>query len=239
MNRARKTGILGGTFDPVHLGHLRAAEEAAEALGLDELVFIPSATPPHRPNAPRASAEDRLEMARLAVAGRPGFSVSGLEVARGGASYSVETLAALEQERPGEERWFLVGTDAFLDIHAWRDWARLFSLAHFAVMTRPGPDPELAGLGAVERYMKDRLAKAKIFVPAKDEGWTHVETGRRLVFTPIRSLDISATLVRSLLAENRSVRYLVPDAVLDYIEHRKLYGKSPGSRERQKGIHPD
>ncbi len=225
MDQSSKIGILGGTFDPVHLGHLRAAEESAELLGLDEVVFIPSATPPHRPSAPRASGAQRLEMARLAVEGRRGFSVSGLEVERGGASFSVETLGQFERERPGGERWFLVGTDAFLEIHTWREWKRLFSLAHFAVMTRPCPDPGLMSRAVLERYVAERLSG--LFAPAAGGGWTHGESGRRLVFLPIRSLDISATHIRNLLSGNRSIRYLVPEPVRDYLEQQKLYSEGP------------
>ncbi|MBW1990019.1 MAG: nicotinate-nucleotide adenylyltransferase [Deltaproteobacteria bacterium] len=212
-------GILGGTFDPVHLGHLRAAEEAAEALGLDEVAFVPARKPPHKPGEPTASPEDRLEMARLAVVGRPGFFASDMELFREGPSYSLDTLRVLGKERPGTDLYFLLGTDAFVEIHTWHRWEELFSHAHFVVLTRPPRAAE-----DVAPYVEQTLAG---LFSAEGGEWRHKASGNRLIPLSVTALDISATAIRGLLARGKSIRWLVPEPVRDYIILRKLYTDAP------------
>jgi nicotinate-nucleotide adenylyltransferase len=186
---------MGGTFDPIHFGHLRAAENAREALDLDRVVFVPAAQPPHRPG-PHASALDRFAMAALATAAHGSFLPSDLELRREGPSYTVDTVAALLAERP-QSLCIIVGSDTFGEMTGWRDAPRIFASCHVAVVPRPGED----------------LAPRK--PPFAD--------ARGVSVVPGPGLAISATAVRERLREGRSVRYLVPDAVADYIAKRGLY----------------
>jgi nicotinate-nucleotide adenylyltransferase len=191
-----RIGLYGGTFDPIHLGHLRAAETAREGLGLDLVAFLPAAVPPHR-HAPPRDAADRLEMARLATASHPRFEAWDAELRRPGPSYTVETVAALLSERPSDSFVLVVGADTWPEMTSWREPQRLLSLVEVAVVDRPGYDGPAPGAP---------------FPGAR--GVTHVEGP---------SLPISATTIRELARQGRSVRYLVPDAVADYILERRLY----------------
>jgi nicotinate-nucleotide adenylyltransferase len=203
---------MGGTFDPIHFGHLRLAEELAEGLGLARVLFIPAGQPPHR-GAPRTAAAHRLAMVRRAVAGNPRFVADDREVVRARPSYTVDTLADLRAELgAAEPLWLLLGADAFLDLPSWHEWTRLFELANIAMATRPGAQ----GLQAdalpepLRREVMPRLATAP--------GATGTVQLRTM--TP---LEISATALRTTLARGGSVRYLLPDPVLDYIHEQKLY----------------
>ena len=141
-----KLGILGGTFDPIHLAHLRIAEEVRLALELDRVFFVPASNPPHRPG-PVAAAADRLEMVRIATASNPAFEVSDLELRREGRSYTVDTLRAVSARHPGSELWFIIGSDAVAEIDSWREPDEVLRLARFAIVSRPGsPDLTLASL---------------------------------------------------------------------------------------------
>jgi len=191
-----RIGLYGGTFDPIHLGHLRAAETAREGLGLDLVAFVPSAVPPHRSEPPRAAA-DRLAMARLATSSHPRFEAWDAELRRPGPSYTVETVAALLSERPSDSFVLVVGADTWPEMATWREPQRLLSLVAVAVVDRPGyagPDPGVPFPGA--------LGVTRVLGP---------------------SLPISATTIRELARRGRSVRFLVPDAVADYILARRLY----------------
>jgi nicotinate-nucleotide adenylyltransferase len=211
-------GILGGTFDPVHFGHLRLAQEAAQALRLAAVRFVPSGTPPHRA-APAVSAEHRLEMARLAIGANPLFSVDDRELRRAGPAYTVDTLAELRSELGADASFcLLVGADAFLDFATWSRWHELFNLAHVVVAHRPGypvdtwqgrmPQPLAREYGA--RTMAQPLA-------------VHLAPAGGIVVVPIAALDISSTRIRECLRRGTSPRYLLPDSVLDYIERNALY----------------
>jgi nicotinate-nucleotide adenylyltransferase len=186
-----KLGLLGGSFDPIHFGHLRAAENAREALALDQVAFVPASVPPHR-RAPLTPARDRFAMVALATAGNPGFVACDLELERAGPSYTVDTLRALRALRPQDEVVLIVGADAFAEMASWREPEALFALCAVAVVERPG-----ASLG-----------------PA---------TGRPGLCVEGAGLPISATDIRKRVAERRSIRYLVPDGVCDYIAKRGLY----------------
>jgi nicotinate-nucleotide adenylyltransferase len=211
-------GIFGGTFDPIHYGHLRLAEEIAEGAKLAVVRFLPSGTPPHRAR-PGADAEHRLAMARLATADNPCFTVDERETKRTGPGYTYDTLIELRQEL-GQNRplALLLGADAFLELATWHRWRELFNLAHIVVAYRPGfpidtwqarmPEP-LAHEYAV-RYMQQPLA-------------VHLASAGGIAAVSMTGLDISATFVRNALASGRSVRYLLPDPVLAYIRTHGLY----------------
>jgi len=191
-----KIGIFGGTFDPIHLGHLRAAENAREALGLGAVYFVPAHTPPHRPG-PATSATDRYAMVALATSGHAAFITSDVEVRRGGPSYTVDTLVTLREELAGQELWLILGSDAFGEIATWREPEKIFSLCRVAVVHRPGEVPK---------------SEKALELSAERVSWVEAA-----------GLPISATEIRRRASERRSVRYLVPDAVADYIEKRTLY----------------
>jgi nicotinate-nucleotide adenylyltransferase len=211
-------GILGGTFDPVHFGHLRLAQELGEVLQLSEVRFVPSGTPPHRV-APWAAAAQRAAMVRLAIAGNPLFTLDEREVARGGPGYMIETLTELRREL-GATRplCLLLGADAFLDLATWHRWHELFNLAHVVAAHRPGfpiqtwsqrmPQPLAREYEA--RHMEQPLA-------------VHLSPAGGIVAQPIAALDIAAIRIRATLHEGRSPRYLLPAPVLDYIRDNSLY----------------
>lgn len=209
---SRRIGLLGGTFDPVHFGHLRGALEAAECLGLDELRLIPSARPPHR-GQPRASAEQRLAMVQLATGGVTGLMVDDRELQRDRPSYTVETLESLRSELGDTVTLFMIlGWDAFGGLPAWHRWEELLGLCNLVVLQRPDYDPELP------EVLKDLLAARSV----SDPGSVSARYGQ-IICLAQTPLAISATHIRQLVAERRSPRFLLPDAVLDYIETHGLY----------------
>jgi nicotinate-nucleotide adenylyltransferase len=191
-----KIGLYGGTFDPIHLGHLRAAENAREQLSLDLVAFLPAATPPHR-QAPLSAAADRLEMARLATRPYPAFEAWDTELKREGPSYTVETVEELRKARPDDAFVLLVGADTWPEIPSWREPERLLGMVEVAVVERPG-------------YAKPSLEPP--FACAR---------GARSVDGP--GLPLSASAIREHARAGRSVRFLVPDAVADFIAERGLY----------------
>ena len=212
-------GILGGTFDPPHIAHLRLGIEARETLGLAEICWVPAGRPALR-DAPQSAAEDRLAMAERALAGMPGFSVDAAEVLGSTGSpqpsYTVDTLERLRRQH-GRERplVLLLGADAFARLEAWHRWRDLFELAHIAVATRPGHD---ARVGAGDTALNAEFAQ-RHGVAADLAG----SPAGRIVPFAITALDISASDMRRRLAQGLSVRHLVPDAVLDYIDSHQIY----------------
>ena len=205
--RQRPIGILGGTFDPVHYGHLRIALEALEALRL-----LPARRPPHR-DTPGASPEQRLTLLRLAVSDQPGFVIDERELRRDGPSYMVDTLTSLRAEHPATPLCLLVGSDAFAELPRWSRWSRLFELAHLVVLSRPGDRPGPAPELRAEMDAR-RLAESKALNEQPAGG---------IWFQDVTPLAISATRIRQLLATGRSPRYLLPDPVHEYILSRGLY----------------
>lgn len=210
-------GIFGGTFDPIHYGHLRLAEEMFELAGLAELRFIPSGQPPHR-GIPAVSAVHRSAMVERAIEGHSEFRLDTREVRRAGPCYSVDTLRELRAELgKAQPLCLLVGTDAFLQLHTWHEWRSLFELAHIVVGSRPGfqlqqrmPEapPELQA-----EYHERRADVAAL---ARHAAGSIVELA-------IPQLEISATDIRQRVAAGRSIRYLLPDSVADYIQQHHLY----------------
>lgn len=210
-------GILGGTFDPIHHAHLRLAEEARVALGLDEVRLIPAGQPPHR-GRPGCTPAERLAMTRLAIDGVAGFSVDAAEVQSEAPSYTVVTLQRLRAELgPDRPLVLLMGADALRGLPGWFHWEALFGLAHIGVATRPGYALEPDSLPAP---LADALRGRVCADPA--ELATHA-AGRVCSFD-MTPLDISATAIRAMLQRGESPRFLLPDAVLDYIQTHHLYG---------------
>jgi nicotinate-nucleotide adenylyltransferase len=213
-------GVLGGTFDPIHLGHLRLAEEARESLRLAELRLIPSGQPPHR-QAPATAAEDRLAMVHLAAAGNPGLVVDDGEVRTRQTSYTVLTLERLRAELgPARPLVLILGADAFEGLPTWHRWEDLFALAHIAVANRPGFAPHGRRWPgtlspALEAACRDRLGGDAAALAAAPAG--------RVAAFDMTPLAVSASLIRDLLMAGHSARYLLPDTVLNYIERHRLY----------------
>jgi len=207
-------GILGGTFDPVHFGHLRTALELYQDLGLTQMRLIPCREPPHR-GRPRATAAQRLAMLTGAVAGQPGLMVDDRELRRDGPSYSVLTLRSLREEFAEVPLCMVVGKDAFAELDKWWRWRELLELAHIVVVDRPtariAVSAEVAGVWAERSAAPEALA-------ARPAGLIHTRH--------VTPLEISATRIRSMIAEGGSPRYLLPDAVLRIIEEQSLY-RSP------------
>lgn len=217
-------GLFGGTFDPVHFGHLRLAEEARETLGLGQVLWIPAGRPPLR-EAPRTPAADRVAMVRLAIAGNPAFALdtAEAEAAADAPSYTVDTLERLRAlHGPQRPLVLLLGADAFARLEGWHRWRELFGLAHLAVATRPG---HAIKVGAGDAALNDALSgefAARLGTPAD----LATAAAGRIVPFEMRALDISATVLRGYLAAGLSPRYLAPDAVLDYISRHHLYHAS-------------
>jgi nicotinate-nucleotide adenylyltransferase len=212
-------GILGGTFDPIHFGHLRLAQEMGESLELGEVRFIPAARPPHR-SEPHCTAPHRAAMVQAAIAGNPLFALDTRELERSGPSYMVDTLSSLRAELGKQQPLvLLLGTDAFFGLPTWHRWQQLFDLCHICVAHRPGfrldaDNPEMGPELGIE--WQSRFQDA---LPATASG--------HILLREITALDISASRIRQTLMHHRSPRYLMPDAVFDYIHTHHLYEKTP------------
>lgn len=209
-------GIFGGTFDPVHFGHLRLAEESIGHLGLGGVRWMPAGQPPHR-GQPQVTAGQRLAMVRLATADNPRFAVDASEVEASEPSYTVHTLERLRRELgPEQALVLLVGADAFAGLAGWHRWRDIFALAHVAVSHRPGFPVEMASLPhELASEFKDRRLP--------DAGGLKRAPAGGIVTFAMTQLAISATQIRKLLANDLSARYLLPEAVLDYIQTHSLY----------------
>jgi nicotinate-nucleotide adenylyltransferase len=220
---APRTGILGGSFDPIHLCHLRSAEEVREAFALDRVAFVPANRPPHKPDRRLADGRQRLAMVELAVADNPPFLTSSLEIDRGGVSYSIETLEAFTATESDAQLFFIVGVDAFGEMQTWKDAARVFELANVVVTNRP---PHAAPTSI--EHLPVAAREAFCYDPPT-LSYRH-RSGTRLSFLPITGLDISATAVRERVRRGLSIRYLVPTDVERYIRKHGLYrsGESIG-----------
>lgn len=207
-------GILGGTFDPIHNGHLRLAIEALEQCRLSEVHFIPSGTPPHR-DAPQASATDRLHMVQLAVHSNPAFLADQRETYRTDACYTVDTLTALRAELGAQQSLcLLLGSDAFAQLHTWHQWRELFNLAHIVVMQRPGQPLGNALAKADPALLHEYTARL-----APSSKVLHESPAGHIVVLNIPALEISATDIRQRCVEGKNIHSLVPDAVAHFIQN--------------------
>lgn len=224
MSELSPLGIFGGTFDPVHVGHLRLAEEAADVLGLARVRWIPAGQPRHR-EPPHVAAARRLRLVELAVAGNPRFEVDPAEAASGEASYTVPTLQRLRGELGGRRPLvLLLGADAYAGLPGWHRWQELFALAHVAVAQRPGFAVDPAALPAALQAEHARRS-----VPDNDVAALAASPAGCVLSFPMTPLAVSATQVRGLLAAGRSARYLLPQPVIDYIDLHHLYRSNNGS----------
>jgi nicotinate-nucleotide adenylyltransferase len=209
-------GIFGGTFDPIHYGHLRTAFELMQALRLGELRFMPAGNPPHREGA-IASAEQRLAMVEAAIADQPGFVVDDREIRRTGLSYSVDTMRSLREEFPNRSICMIVGMDQFLVLPTWHQWRDLLQMVHLIVAHRPGwRAPTMGPLGEL---LVDRGTGS-----VND---LHSASAGRIYIHAVTQLEISSTEVRNLIAHKRDPRYLMPDAVRAIIAQSACYSRQP------------
>jgi len=196
-----RVGVFGGTFDPIHYGHLIAAEEARWRLGLAEVLFAPAAQPPHKPGQPISAAEQRVAMVELAIAGNPHFRLSRVDLDRPGPHYTVDTIPWLQSELgPAAELYLIIGLDSLVKLHTWREPARLIRLCRLAVVSRPGQQLDLGELEATMPGIGERL---------------------HLLETP--EIGISAEDLRRRVREGQSIKYQVPEAVEGYIYAHGLY----------------
>jgi nicotinate-nucleotide adenylyltransferase len=200
--KRRRIGVLGGTFNPIHLGHLLVAQDAMEQMGLDGVKFIPSATPPHKTPEALASEHDRLQMIRLAIRWNARFEADDIELRRGGTSYTVDTLLELRRRDPRATFYFIIGADSLRELHLWREAQRVVRLCTFVTVPRPGFEAKPIVDRRLDAASRKRLRQ-------------HVLRGH--------ACDIASREIRSRVASGRSIRYLVPDAVTEYIRRRRLY----------------
>lgn len=208
-------GIFGGTFDPIHFGHLRTAFELLQALRLSEMRFMPAGNPPHR-DATFASPEQRLAMVQAATQGQPGFTVDDREIRREGLSYSVDTMRTLRADFPDRSLCLVIGMDAFLGLPKWHQWRELLELAHLVVAHRPGwRAPSMGPLGEL---LVDR-GTGRI-------GDLHESRAGCIYIHAVTQLEISSTELRKMIAAGRDPRYLIPDPVREIIEQTDCYKRS-------------
>jgi nicotinate-nucleotide adenylyltransferase len=213
-DRTLKLGIFGGTFNPIHLGHLLIAQDACEAFGLSRLLFIPSATPPHKAAPDLADARHRLAMVKLAVRDNPRFACSGMEIERGGVSYTIQTVRTLLQDHPKAKLYLLIGSDSLREFHQWKESRQLTRLCRIIAVHRPG-----------ENRFDFNRARLPGFRPFTLRG---------------HPFDVASSDIRERLRSGKSVRYLVPEAVAKYIAKHRLYAAKPGKipSARKETIHP-
>jgi len=223
LKPASAIGLFGGTFDPIHFAHLRLAEELADGFGLDQVHFIPAAVPPHR-NEPSASPAHRLAMTRLAIQGNSRFVVDGRELGRAGTSYTIDTLSEIRSASGNRPLCLLLGADAFIALMTWHRWNELFDLAHIVVARRPGfPLEHLAS------SLPDALRAQYLRRYAADPAAMKATAAGNIFAHELTALDVSATELRALIKCDASLRYLLPDAVIAYIEEHKLYKEHDAS----------
>ena len=221
-------GIMGGTFDPVHLGHLRTAEEAIDIIGLDQMIFVPAGSPPHKPGGCVLSFKHRRRMLELAISGNPHFRLSDIELRIQGKSYTVHSLSRLREEYPGVELFFLVGLDAFLEMDTWFEYRESFRLANIVVLRRPGYREEALGgfLRGKVSDLYDNVSGSGVYL--------HPELCS-VYYLRNTLLDISSTGIRELAARGGSIRYLVPEDVSSYIAEKCLYTGRMGGPGKKEG----
>lgn len=213
---AKKIGILGGTFNPIHFGHLRIAEEIAENLALDEVRFIPSAQPPHKP-APQVSAQHRANMVKLAIQNNPAFVLDDCELNREGASYTIDTLTDLRKKLGAQVGLFLImGSDAFAHFNTWHRWQEILDDCHIVLVQRPHHESLMENFSAeMKDFFETHTQKTFPNLQEKAAGSIITQT--------ITPLAISSTDIRERRQSKKSVRYLLPPDVLNYIETHQLY----------------
>ena len=219
-----RIGLFGGTFNPVHFGHLRAAKEVCEGFDLQNLYFIPSALPPHKDIQDVASVADRLEMTRLAITGNPEFILSDVELKRPGLSYTIDTVKHFKKSLNANADLFLVmGVDAFIEIDTWKSFKQLFRMLPMIIMTRPLPDgrPHSLEWENMTAFIQEKISRSYQF-SAKDGCYRH-DRHQPVYRFNISMLDISGTKIRKQVQQGQSIRFLVPESVEKYIYERGIY----------------
>jgi len=219
-----KIGLFGGTFDPIHLGHLRAIKEVSERFGLSKTHLIPAALPPHKPHRDIATVKDRLEMIRLAVGSMAEFDISDIELNRSGPSYTIDTVKHFKAETPETDRIYLImGLDAFLEIDTWKAYLEIFTLVPVIIMARPhyGVDRTESPWDLVADFIGKKISAQ--YHCNDTEARHSSDTYQPIHFIDVSLLDISGTRIRDFIRQGKSIRFLVPETVELYIRQQGLY----------------
>ena len=219
-----RIGLFGGTFNPVHFGHLRSALEIKEGFELDEVILIPAALPPHKLPGEVADAADRLHMLSLALDDSPDLGLSDVELRRSGPSYTIDTVQYFKRTLPAESRIFLImGLDAFLEINTWKAYEELLRQVPFIIINRPKVGSGVDGhrWKVLEDYLKAKISADYAFAESQD-GF-HARNKQPVYVFEVTALDISSTGVRKLIKEGRSIGYLVPQKVAEFIKSKGIY----------------
>jgi nicotinate-nucleotide adenylyltransferase len=220
----KRVGLLGGTFNPVHFGHLRSAVEVQRRFALESVCFIPSAIPPHKDSSSVADAEDRLEMIRMAISGYSAFTVSDVELKRSGLSYTIDTVKHFKTFQSDQTGFYLItGLDAFLEIDTWKSFRELFSLVPFIVMKRPGFNYKnsAAGTNNLGSFLDEKISKGYFF-SERDSCYIH-EMYKPVYICEVSQMDISSTKIRGMVQKGEPVSFLVPSNVELFIKSKGLY----------------
>ncbi|WP_243153399.1 nicotinate-nucleotide adenylyltransferase [Senegalia massiliensis] len=200
--KIKKIGVMGGTFNPIHIGHLMIAEQSRKKFNLDKVIFIPTGSPPHKDERKLANSLDRYIMTILATSNNNNFIVSDIETNRDGTSYTVDTLELLSKKYNDSELFFITGADSILDIENWRDTDRLLNICTFIAATRPGYN--------VDNVM-DEIKKLE------------EKYNKKISYLTIAPIDISSTQIRKRIFKNETIKYMTPDPVINYIYNKNLY----------------
>ena len=219
-----RVGLFGGTFNPIHFGHLRTALETLEGFGLDQIRFIPAADPPHKDKTDLADESDRLAMLTQAIENNPLFSVSDIELRRPGRSYTIDTVRQFTREKlPSTQCFLIIGLDAFMDISTWKEYKEILKNIPLIVMSRPDENEPFMNrnFSGIGEYMENRISTGFVF-NKEQNAFVHKSLKPIYIF-PVTSLHISATTIRQHVRQGRSIRYLVPDSVATYIHDKRLY----------------
>jgi nicotinate-nucleotide adenylyltransferase len=211
-----KTGIFGGTFNPIHFAHLRIAEEIRDMFRLDRVIFVPAATPPHKPLAENLSFESRLEMVRMAARSNPFFSVSDIEGKRAGKSYSIDTIRLFRELYPGDEFFFIMGSDSFAEFSSWKQYSAIFECCNIVAITRPGVE-----IASLREALPVDMARDFCYYEA-EKRLAH-KSGYSVYHIVGTQLDISSTAIREMVKTGRSIKYLTPEPVEQYIHEQRIY----------------
>lgn len=213
-----RTGLLGGSFNPIHNAHLRIAEEAEVFCHLDRVIFIPAADPPHKPIAGDVSFEHRANMVSISMEARPDFEMSTVEAERGGKSYSVDTIRAFKERLPDDDLFFIIGGDSFLEIGSWYHYAEIFSLCNMVVVERPGL-AVINPLDALPDVVRDEFTLDAV------SGALMHRSGNATFFITGTPMELSSTEIRQLASEGADITRYVPQDVAAYISQKRIYCK--------------
>ena len=219
-----RIGLFGGTFNPIHLGHLRAALEVKSGFELDKIFLIPAAVPPHKMQGNVANAADRLELINLSITADSGLSASDVELKRSGPSYTIDTVSYFKQTLPADSMIYLVmGLDAFLELDTWKSYEELLEQVPFIVIGRPNAEQQgiTAGRKCLDDYLRSSISPQYKY--SVDQSCYRLPKKQPIYFFDVTSMDISSTKIRALIKNGQSAQYLVPEKVLEYMKSKGLY----------------